>query len=269
MDLYAPREAIRIASVLPEFSFRSVEDSNQVLTNASFLGNHLLLVFWATWCTPCVAEMPALHEAYHKYRRAGLNILSVSLNNTHPRSAGLESCVGLCHGQWLRCPKKESLPCRLALTQAREHISWWIRLARFLSSAALGRCNSIPRLDISFTRTNSNGLISFRIITQRKRQPWSSSAVASPAAAPRRQDGGIYDPAPWKEQPGIDLHQFLCWLRLSPSPVGSQRRSRRAESSSRLRSSPHPLRGLAHSGRDGMSRDHQGAGPILCRRESP
>lgn len=88
LDLYAPREAIRIASVLPEFSFRSVEDSNQVLTNASFLGNHLLLVFWATWCTPCVAEMPALHEAYHKYRRAGLNILSVSLNNTPSEIGG-------------------------------------------------------------------------------------------------------------------------------------------------------------------------------------
>jgi thiol-disulfide isomerase/thioredoxin len=81
LELYAPRNTIQIGSILPEFAFHSAEDSNVVLTNASFLDRYLLIVFWTTWCTPCVAEMPALHRTYDKYNAVGLNILSVSLTN--------------------------------------------------------------------------------------------------------------------------------------------------------------------------------------------
>jgi thiol-disulfide isomerase/thioredoxin len=65
---------------MPSFSFTSVDDSSRAYTNKDFLGNYLLLDFWATWCGPCAGEMPWLHAAYKKYHPYGLQMLSVSFD---------------------------------------------------------------------------------------------------------------------------------------------------------------------------------------------
>jgi thiol-disulfide isomerase/thioredoxin len=43
-------------------------------------GRVVIVNFWATWCTPCRAEMPALDEYYRKHRNEGLAMLAVSLD---------------------------------------------------------------------------------------------------------------------------------------------------------------------------------------------
>jgi cytochrome c biogenesis protein CcmG/thiol:disulfide interchange protein DsbE len=46
------------------------------------LGEHrgkvVLLDFWATWCPPCVASMPALQRAHERYQGEGLVVLGVN-----------------------------------------------------------------------------------------------------------------------------------------------------------------------------------------------
>jgi thiol-disulfide isomerase/thioredoxin len=37
-----------------------------------------MLNFWATWCAPCVFEMPELEAAYEAYRENGLMILAIN-----------------------------------------------------------------------------------------------------------------------------------------------------------------------------------------------
>jgi len=49
----------------PDFILEDL-DGNEV-SLSSLRGKAVYLNFWATWCTPCVKEMPSLQEVYDKY----------------------------------------------------------------------------------------------------------------------------------------------------------------------------------------------------------
>ncbi len=61
---------------LPEFGFTDAEGSPRTI--ADFQGRPLLLNFWATWCPPCVAEMPALDRAQAALAGEGWAMLALS-----------------------------------------------------------------------------------------------------------------------------------------------------------------------------------------------
>jgi len=45
-----------------------------------YQGKVLLIDFWATWCSPCLVELPNLVKVYNEYHSQGLEIVSVSLD---------------------------------------------------------------------------------------------------------------------------------------------------------------------------------------------
>jgi thiol-disulfide isomerase/thioredoxin len=49
-------------------------------------GKVVVIDFWATWCGPCVAEMPKMKELYAKYREQGVEFIGVSLDQ--PKDQG-------------------------------------------------------------------------------------------------------------------------------------------------------------------------------------
>jgi thiol-disulfide isomerase/thioredoxin len=69
-----------VGTILSPFVFTSLDDSTRTYRNEDFYGKYLLMDFWATWCGPCVAEMPYLHDAYKRYHAQNLEILSVSFD---------------------------------------------------------------------------------------------------------------------------------------------------------------------------------------------
>ena len=73
-----PLAKLRTGAKVPEFSFKDMDDSTKVYSNATLSGHFYLLDFWATWCLPCIGEIPNIQAAYQKYRDKGLEIISIS-----------------------------------------------------------------------------------------------------------------------------------------------------------------------------------------------
>jgi peroxiredoxin len=70
--------SLLVGQPAPDFALRSWDGANVRLSEHS--GEVVLINFWATWCGPCRQEMPLLDEIYGKYRRAGLVLFSVNLD---------------------------------------------------------------------------------------------------------------------------------------------------------------------------------------------
>jgi peroxiredoxin len=63
----------------PDFSITT--DSGRTVTNSNFGGKLLVLNFWATWCPPCIEELPSLNEFQQRYSKAGVVVLAVSIDS--------------------------------------------------------------------------------------------------------------------------------------------------------------------------------------------
>jgi cytochrome c biogenesis protein CcmG/thiol:disulfide interchange protein DsbE len=71
--------AIEEGKPAPDLDARLLDGSNFALKAAS--GNVVMVNFWATWCVPCRAEMPAIESYYKKHQSEGLQILAVSMDD--------------------------------------------------------------------------------------------------------------------------------------------------------------------------------------------
>ena len=63
----------------PQLRLRMLD--NSVVTSQQMAGHIVILEFWATWCGPCVKQVPHLKELNAKYAPLGVRLISVSLDD--------------------------------------------------------------------------------------------------------------------------------------------------------------------------------------------
>jgi cytochrome c biogenesis protein CcmG, thiol:disulfide interchange protein DsbE len=73
---------VGVGDAAPDFSITA--DNGRTITASSFGGRLLVLNFWATWCQPCVEEVPSLDEFAKEMAGSGVVVLGVSMD-TNPQ----------------------------------------------------------------------------------------------------------------------------------------------------------------------------------------
>jgi peroxiredoxin len=72
---------VEVGSRAPGFTARTVDGTNQVRTLEDFRGKVVILNIWATWCPPCIVEMPSFERLRQAITDTNFRIVAVSIDD--------------------------------------------------------------------------------------------------------------------------------------------------------------------------------------------
>src|SRR4029077_18107623 len=75
----------RVGAAAPELVV--VQLDGRTFDLAKQRGKVVSVNFWATWCSPCRAEMPLLDSFYQRYRARGVELIGMSVDDAQDRAA--------------------------------------------------------------------------------------------------------------------------------------------------------------------------------------
>ena len=70
-----------VGRAAPDFTTPALNSGTVRLS--SLRGKVVLINFWATWCTACQAEMPAIEQVWDRYRGRGLDVIAVDFRESN------------------------------------------------------------------------------------------------------------------------------------------------------------------------------------------
>ena len=71
----ATLKSVTTGGIVPDFNFTDFDGKSRRFSE--FRGRVVLLDFWASWCSPCLADIPQLKTAYQKYHARGFEIIGM------------------------------------------------------------------------------------------------------------------------------------------------------------------------------------------------
>jgi len=92
------RKALAVGKAFPDFQVKDLDGND--LSLADYAGKVVLIDCWATWCGPCVAELPHVLETYEKYHDKGFEIIGISLDTDRDKLAGFIEQRGMTWRQY-------------------------------------------------------------------------------------------------------------------------------------------------------------------------
>ena len=69
---------IKVGQPVPDWSLVNQKGNREKLSD--YRGQVVLINFWATWCPPCVFEMPSLQRLYHQFEGKNFKVLAVAVD---------------------------------------------------------------------------------------------------------------------------------------------------------------------------------------------
>jgi thiol-disulfide isomerase/thioredoxin len=90
--------ALAVGKPFPDFAEKDL--TGNPLTLAAYKGKLVLVDFWATWCGPCVDELPNVLAAYKKYHNQGFEIVGISLDEEQAKLTGFLKDQGVTWAQY-------------------------------------------------------------------------------------------------------------------------------------------------------------------------
>ena len=67
---------------LTSFSLENLE--GEIINIDQYIGNPLIINFWATWCSPCRREMPLLNAIHSDNKNNALQVLGIAIDESEP-----------------------------------------------------------------------------------------------------------------------------------------------------------------------------------------
>ncbi len=67
-------------NVLPDFKMSHIGGGTISVKEEITKHKITIVDFWASWCSPCMQEVPSMVDLYNKYKNKGLGIIGISLD---------------------------------------------------------------------------------------------------------------------------------------------------------------------------------------------
>ncbi len=79
--LAANTSIVGVGSMAPDFAAMTLGPDAAPVGIADYRGDVVLINLWATWCHPCVVEMPSIQRLYDRFKDRGLRVVGVAVDD--------------------------------------------------------------------------------------------------------------------------------------------------------------------------------------------